>query len=73
MSAIRPDLPAFQPAAAKPEAARAAQAAFFRAALDQVQARQAAPPPPSAAPTSPATPAETPRISRPGGLLDIRV
>ncbi|WP_428151382.1 hypothetical protein [Brevundimonas sp.] len=75
MSAIRPDLPSSLPATtpAGPSAqARAAQAAFFRAALNQAQAT----PQPQAAQTSQAAPTgapESPRLPRPGQLLDIRV
>lgn len=72
MSAIRPDLPVAQPVVSGPSAqVRAAQAAFFRAALAEVA--------PVAAPATAAPPAqaraadETPRLSRPGALLDIRV
>ena len=79
MSTIRPDLPSNLPAAnpAGPSAqVKAAQAAFFRAALGEVQA---------AAPRSPAQPAsqtpqatrptqaESPRLPRLGQHLDIRV
>jgi hypothetical protein len=72
MSAIRPDLPVVQPAPTGPSAQmRAAQAAFFRAALAEV-----APPAAPATATSSAqamTAEETPRLPRPGALLDIRV
>jgi cytochrome c biogenesis protein CcmG, thiol:disulfide interchange protein DsbE len=72
MSAIRPDLPVVQPAPTGPSAQmRAAQAAFFRAALAEV-APVAAP----ATATSSAqamTAEEAPRLPRPGALLDIRV
>jgi len=72
MSAIRPDLPAFpQAVPARPDAARAAQSAFFRAALEQVQARQPAPATP--APPITSAPAEAHRPMRPGSLLDIKV
>ena len=77
MSAIRPDLPSNLPAAtpAGPSAqVKAAQAAFFRAALSDVQATQARP---QAAPTSQTahttTQAESPRLPRLGQHLDIRV
>ncbi|MEQ7153640.1 hypothetical protein [Brevundimonas aurifodinae] len=68
MSAIRPDLPPSLPAAT-PAASqvRAAQAAFFRAALNEVGAAPAAP---RSAPTTEPEPA---RAQRPGALLDIRV
>ena len=68
MSAIRPDLPItpnLQPAGPS-AAAKAAQAAFFRAALSGVEA---APRPQTAQPPSEAEP----RAARPGSLLDIRV
>ena len=76
MSAIRPDLPSSLPAAspAGPSAqAKAAQAAFFRAALGQVQA--AAPPPQAPQMTETARPTadESPRLPRLGQLLDIKV
>ncbi|MES2834733.1 MAG: hypothetical protein V4707_08510 [Pseudomonadota bacterium] len=70
MSAIRPDLPfAPQPQPIGPSAqARAAQAAFFKAALAGAEtARPQAPP--AAAGGEP----EQPRSPRPGSLLDIRV
>lgn len=68
MTAVRPDLP-MTPLPAAPVAAgvKAAQAAFFRAALDRAQA-------PAATPNAPATTeAEPRREQRPGALLDIRV
>ena len=68
MTAVRPDL-AMTPLPATPVSAgaRAAQAAFFRAALDRAQA-------PAAMPNAPATAeAEPRREQRPGALLDIRV
>ena len=84
MSAIRPGLPLNTPAQGLDlPGARSAQAAFFRAALNQ-----AAAPAPAAAVRSagrtatPARPAEppvaapqreAPRILRPGSYLDIRV
>ncbi|MGV3578129.1 hypothetical protein [Brevundimonas sp.] len=77
MSTIRPDLPSNLPAAnpAGPSAqVKAAQAAFFRAALGEVQATQARPqaqPTPQAQTTQPA--AETQRLPRLGQHLDIRV
>jgi len=69
MSTIRPDIPfAPQPQPAGPSAqARAAQAAFFKAALAGVEA---APRPQLQAATGEA---EQPRSPRPGSLLDIRV
>ena len=79
MSAIRPDLPAMTPqAAGDAPAVRNAQAAFFRAAMAQVQAPQpqvASAPrmvQTTVAPTS-TTSAEPTRMVRPGSLLDIRV
>jgi len=76
MSTIRPDLPSALPAAATGPAAqmRAAQAAFFRAAMGDVQAtpqQTPQPRPTAAAAAEPET--ETPRAPRPGQLLDIRV
>ncbi len=72
MTAIRPDLSVVQSAPAGPSAqVRAAQAAFFRAALSEI-----APAPRPATAPSPAQAAaaeETPRVGRPGALLDIRV
>ena len=76
LSAIRPDIPQSLPATtpAGPSAqAKAAQAAFFRAALNEVQAT---PPRPQAAQTTPTAQAsepESPRLPRLGQLLDIRV
>ena len=74
MSAIRPDLPNTLPAAnpAGPSAqAKAAQAAFFRAALGQAQAAsQPQSQPTQAAPTAQA---ESLRLPRLGQHLDIRV
>jgi hypothetical protein len=49
---------------------KAAQAAFFRAALSEVQAAPARPQPQE--PTQGSEP-ESPRLPRPGQLLDIRV
>lgn len=88
MSEIRPTLPNVAPSVSPGprEAARAAQAAFFRAALGQQGVAQAAPSgmaaqlaaqaavapaPMTAAPASTIAPVE--RYSRPGALLDIRV
>ncbi|WP_293827836.1 hypothetical protein [uncultured Brevundimonas sp.] len=87
MSAIRPGLPLNTPAQGLDlPGARSAQAAFFRAALNQ--AASAPTPAPAAAVMSavrtatPARPAEppvaapqreAPRILRPGSYLDIRV
>jgi len=73
MSVIRPDLPTAlptgQPAASGQTAQfRSAQAAFFRAAMGDVQAAPAQRP---AATTAPEP--ETARLPRPGQLLDIRV
>ena len=78
MSAIRPDIPQSLPATtpAGPSAqAKAAQAAFFRAALNEVQATA---PRPQAQTTETAQTAQTsepqsPRLPRLGQLLDIRV
>ncbi|CAL1690152.1 hypothetical protein MMB232_00273 [Brevundimonas subvibrioides] len=73
MSAIRPDLPATLPTAPNGQAVqmRAAQAAFFRAAMGDVQAT--APQRPTATATPTASASDTPRLPRPGQLLDIRV
>ncbi|WP_404418327.1 hypothetical protein [Brevundimonas vesicularis] len=87
MSAIRPGLPLNTPAQGLDlPSARSAQAAFFRAAMDQTTAPK--PPVPAAAVMStirtanPARPVEAPaappqreepRILRPGSYLDIRV
>lgn len=85
MSAIRPDLPATSspvrsqvPAQTPGSAgARSAQAAFFRAALEQAEAPQPAASSLQPAVTrttvspSPSQPAD--RNARPGSLLDIRV
>lgn len=87
MSAIRPDLPAPIPGTGLTSpggaTADAARAAFFRAAMGQVQAAQApvrttAPAPSAAATTATATTTarsepSPDRPSRPGALLDIRV
>ncbi|MBA4808941.1 hypothetical protein [Brevundimonas sp.] len=90
MSAIRPGLPQPLPSqGVDAPTTRNAQAAFFRAALNQTQAPQpAAPPAPAAAvmstvrtanPARPVEPApaaperEEPRIMRPGSYLDIKV
>lgn len=73
MSEIPSNLPSSLPlgGAAVPSAqAKAAQAAFFRAALGEVQA--AAPRPQPTATTQASEP-ESPRLPRPGQLLDIRV
>ena len=87
MSAIRPGLPLNTPAQGLDlPSARSAQAAFFRAAMEQTAAPK--PPVPAAAVMStirtanPARPVEAPpvpaqreepRIMRPGSYLDIRV
>jgi len=78
MSAIRPDLPALTPqAAGDAPAVRNAQAAFFRAAMDQVQVHQhhmvSGPRITQTAIAPSATSAEPTRAARPGSLLDIRV
>lgn len=76
MSAIVPGLrPAVPAQSQTPDAARAAQAAFFRAAMGaatpaQAQA-QAQPQTQAQAPAQPVS--EAPRQGRPGALLDIRV
>lgn len=71
MSAIRPDLPAPAPAA---PAVKTAQAAFFRAALAEVQAARSAPVETARPTATSAKPAAEPaRALRPGALLDIRV
>lgn len=75
MSTIRPNLPQSLPGAAPatPTAQmRTAQAAFFRAALNEVQTVPARTQPPAQARTAGETP-ESPRLPRPGQLLDIRV
>ena len=87
MSAIRPGLPLNTPAPGLDlPSARSAQAAFFRAAMDQTTApkppvpaaavmstiRTANPARPVEAPPAPAQ-REEPRIMRPGSYLDIRV
>lgn len=68
MTAVRPD-PPLTPVTAAPAPAgvKAAQAAFFRAALDRAQAPAATPNPTTT------TQAEPRREQRPGALLDIRV
>ncbi|WP_339872352.1 hypothetical protein [uncultured Brevundimonas sp.] len=85
MSAIRPDMPAALPGTGPTSsggaAADAARAAFFRAALGQVQAtpapaRAVAPAPAALATASTGTARAEPsadRPGRPGALLDIRV
>ncbi|WP_339932823.1 hypothetical protein [uncultured Brevundimonas sp.] len=88
MTAIRPDMPAAMPGTgltpAGGAAADAARAAFFRAAMGQVQATAAPARTAAAAPaastiaptvTASATRSEPSpdRPSRPGSLLDIRV
>ncbi|MEW6538245.1 MAG: hypothetical protein AB1448_06605 [Pseudomonadota bacterium] len=87
MSAIRPGLPLNTPAQGLDlPSARSAQAAFFRAAMDQTAApktlvpaaavmstiRTANPARPVEAPAAPPQ-REEPRILRPGSYLDIRV
>ncbi|WP_396594773.1 hypothetical protein [Brevundimonas sp. R86498] len=75
MSTIRPDLPQSLPASTTPSAQmRTAQAAFFRAALSEVQTVPARPPA-SAGTAQPARgeAPESPRLPRLGQLLDIRV
>ena len=72
MSTIRPDLPQMTPSqpAGPSAAARAAQAAFFRAAMTSVEASAPRPQTPQAQSSGEAEPA---RLARPGSLLDIRV
>lgn len=87
MSAIRPDLPAFNPptSPASMGAAREAQAAFFRTALGQTSAAAPASEPrpapvsaqqvavqTTATSAGAAAPAPGPSL-RPGSLLDIRI
>lgn len=75
MSTIRPDFPQSLPAAtpATPSAQmRTAQAAFFRAALSEVQTAPARKQPQTSAPAGGEAP-QSPRLPRPGQLLDIRV
>lgn len=71
MSAIRPDLPNIAPQVpAGPTAGmRAAQAAFFKAALAGAETTPARP----AATASAEQTTDAPRLPRPGQLLDIRV
>jgi hypothetical protein len=77
------NLPATQPAA-RTDAVKAAQRAFFNTALNQAQASQVvrrAEPPQTVAPVSvrtvsaatPADAAASPRVLRPGSFLDIKV
>ena len=77
MSAIRPDVPQNLPAAGPvgPSAqVRAAQAAFFRAALSEVQVTAPRPQASQTAQqTARTTEPESPRLPRLGQLLDIRV
>lgn len=72
MSDIPSSLPSALPSGGGVQTAqvKAAQAAFFRAALGEVQA---APPRPQATTTAQASEPESPRLPRPGQLLDIRV
>jgi hypothetical protein len=73
MSTIPPNIPQslpVNPPAVQPAHVKAAQAAFFRAALSEVQA---APARPQTAASAPAREPESPRLPRPGQLLDIRV
>jgi hypothetical protein len=81
MSAIRPDLPAVQPRNTSvtegSSSVRQAQAAFFRAALGEVQATQVQATPVRTTPIQPQTAEPAPsaggRSLRPGSLLDIKV
>jgi hypothetical protein len=72
MSTIRPDLPQSLPGATPSAQVRTAQAAFFRAALNAVQAAPPRDQTPAATRTATA-PDDSPRQPRPGHLLDIRV
>lgn len=69
LPAITPQPPASAPASRD---VKAAQRAFFQAALGQVEAAPAAPPPPEKVASAPAE-APQDRILRPGSLVDIRV
>ncbi len=76
MSAIPSNVPQTLPTGAPVQSAqvKAAQAAFFRAALSEVQAAPARPQAAASSQTSsPANDPESPRLPRPGQLLDIRV
>lgn len=78
MNAIRPDLPILPGVRPQPGAAPDVRAAFFRAALDQVQAAAPLPLPVPARPAESTARAsaslETPtRDMRPGSLLDILI
>ena len=79
MSTIRPDLPSNLPVANTAGASaqvKAAQAAFFRAALGEVQAAASRPqsqPTSQTAQAAQTTQAENPRLPRLGQHLDIRV
>ncbi|WP_298158938.1 hypothetical protein [Brevundimonas sp.] len=75
MSAIRPDIPQTLPATTptgQTAQVKAAQAAFFRAALSEVQATTPGPQAPTGQAARTSEP-ETPRLPRLGQLLDIRV
>ena len=66
---IPPSLPAVRPLpAARAEAIKAAQRAFFQAATGS-----AAPPEPTARTSAPNAPSEPQRYARPGSLLDVKV
>ncbi|MDP3404656.1 MAG: hypothetical protein Q8S03_08200 [Brevundimonas sp.] len=74
MSTIRPDLPQTLPGTTPSAQVRTAQAAFFRAALNEVQAAPPRAQTPAAARTATAAPPDdSPRLPRLGQLLDIRV
>lgn len=78
MNAIRPDFPALPGVRPQAGAAQDVRAAFFRAALDQVQAPAPRLPTTMARPAEPTNRAsasvETPtRDMRPGSLLDILI
>jgi len=76
LNPIRPNLPSAQPTPARPAAeARAAQRAFFEAALGKAEAVAA---PRAQIPAVKITPIQTDapapqRILRPGSLIDIKV
>lgn len=73
MSTIRPDLPLASPQTqGVPPGARAAQAAFFRAAMAGAEAVQPRPQPVQTMTAQTSEPEAT-RAVRPGSLLDIRV
>jgi hypothetical protein len=71
MNEVRSNLPAVQPQTPSP--VRSAQAAFFRAAMEQVTGVQTQAVPPEATLRPQAAPTDTGRLPRPGSLLDIKV